>query len=105
MDKFKILLEKEQQKLYLKNIKPLQNQEAVDNLTEVLKKLYLTTEKFIKSGRDFEGIHFYAEEVRQFLEIYEKLQESDSEMNRLEKHAIAEFLENLSDMFAKNYDL
>lgn len=99
------ILNTESQKLFLKNIKPIRTQEDFDQLMSVLKTLYSTTEKFVNSGRDFDMVHKYAEQIRVFFKNREKCQTAHSEMLQVEKEAIMDLIAKLSEMFSEKYDL
>lgn len=104
LENLETILQIECKSLRLKNIKPLANQEDYDKLNEVLKKLLSTTEKFVKSGRNFEYIDKLAIAIRHFLEIREKTQIIHRDLIQFEKEAITGMIAKLSDMFAKKYE-
>lgn len=103
LEKLRLMLEAEKEKLNFKNVKPIENQEDFDKLIDVMKTLLRSMEKFLNTGRDFESAHEYAEEIRKFFEIREKANITEAECLRVEKDEIVKMIRNLSDIFAKKF--
>lgn len=105
LENLKKILQTECQKLFLKNVKPIETQQEYDNFLNVLEKLLSTMEKFVKSDRNFDEINKFAEKIRNFFEMHERFSLAHVEALQVEKDAITGLIANLSDMFSKKYEV
>lgn len=99
----KDILNLECDKIVLKNIKNMETQEEYEKFSSVLKLSLAASQKIINSGRNFKEVYDLAENIRNLSILLNAVEKSQQTVAELERNALYNFLQNMSDFFAKKY--
>ncbi|XP_050500610.1 uncharacterized protein LOC126880634 [Diabrotica virgifera virgifera] len=97
-------LQKKSSTLVLKNIHPIETELQYNSFIDSLTKLTSACEKIVNSGRDFDGINNLAQQCKNLSQNGNKIKELQDMFSTLQVHVITSLFQQLSDIFATQYD-